>query len=344
MIENTPPTPPPIRLGLLGAGIFSREAHLPALLSLPDRFQVGALYSRTPASAEAAAALLPYPVQIYTQPEDIFNDPAIDAVDVVLPILELPGMVKAALAAGKHVISEKPLAATLAEGRAMLKAAQAHPHLAWVVAENWRYAPHIQHAAQIIQSGALGQLGMFHWAIYAGLKPQNKYYQTAWRRDGSYQGGFILDGGVHFAAALRDILGEVAEVTARARSLRPDLPPLDTLTATVEMQSGLTGTLAFCYAVGLPFSTSLTIVGERGVLEVNRDNLKLTLEGEVKEDYRGPSNGVREELQVFAALIREAGGGHQSAQKALGDLALIESLLRAADSRQAHRPHDLLME
>ncbi len=330
---------PPIRLALLGAGLFAQQAHIPTLLNLANHFQISAIYSRTLATAQAAAALLPHPVDTYDNMDAVLAREDIQAVDILLPIHAMPQAIQSALQAGKHVLSEKPLAGTAAEGQALIHMADQHPHLVWMVAENWRYASAIQRAKEIIQSGTLGKLALFNWAIFAGMSPANQYYHTAWRRDNSYQGGFLLDGGVHFMAALRMVLGEVACVQAQTRSLRHDLPPLDTLSAVIEMQSGLIGTFAATYAARVPWSTALTIVGEAGVLELNRDSLKLT-QGDNTETYQG-DDGITSEFLAFATAISGQHDPLNDPREGFRDLALLEALLQAAETGQPTVPQPI---
>ena len=111
----TAATEPPIRLALIGAGIFARDAHVPSLISHPDRFEIAAIYSRTRASAEALAAQLPQRTEIYTDLDALLSRADIEAVDILLPIQALPSAISQSMAAGKHLLSEKPVAADVVE-------------------------------------------------------------------------------------------------------------------------------------------------------------------------------------------------------------------------------------
>lgn len=319
----------PIRVALVGAGIFIKDAHLPALFALPHLFEVVAVYSRTIESAKAVAARWPTPPEVTQDLPALLARPDIDAVVIALPIHAQAEAVELALRADKHVLSEKPIAATTRQAHALLDLYALRPDSAqqWLVAENWRYAPTILRAAEIIQSGVMGHLAMFHWGIYAGMTPDKPYYQTPWRRNGSHDGGFILDGGIHFIAGLRMMLGDPLHFHAFGRQTRPDLPPLDTLTATFTMANGLLGTVAITYAYATPWPTSLTLVGEHGTLEVNRDSLKLTIHGQVQEQLTGQANGLQAEWEAFAHAITHHTDPLPSLHQTLQDLTLMEALL-----------------
>ena len=70
----------PIRIALLGSGIFAREAHAPALRLLAEDFEVAAIYSRSSEHAAALAATFPGPVALYTDLSELLAREDIEAV------------------------------------------------------------------------------------------------------------------------------------------------------------------------------------------------------------------------------------------------------------------------
>src|SRR5450432_1295282 len=113
----------PIRLALFGSGIFARDSHLPALKALGSTFEIVAIYSRNQETAAALAATLPKGVEIYSDPSTLLARSDIDPANIILPIPLQPAMVESALKAGKHVISEKPIAPDVASGRKLIETA-----------------------------------------------------------------------------------------------------------------------------------------------------------------------------------------------------------------------------
>lgn len=320
----------PLRIALLGAGTFVRDAHLPALQQLQDQFEIVAVFSRTRASAEALAAKIHPTPDIYTNIAEILQRDDVDAVDIVLPIEQLTAAVDMALASGKHVISEKPITPTVADGKKLLSVYSHHPSQVWMVAENWRYEAAFMRAPDALER--IGTPYLCHWALHLGVMPGAKYYVTDWRRSGTFPGGFLMDGGVHHIAALRLVLGEIARVTAFAAQMRPDLPPVDTLTAALRFESGLIGSYSVTYASTAPFASHLTVIGEKGTLRVNRDFLELTLDGQTEALPLAPSQGVTDELAAFARTVRLGEPHHNSPQQALQDVAVVEAMLRSAET------------
>ena len=119
---------PTVRIGLVGCGWFMQRAHIPVLVKLEQgsavargfAVRVVAICSRTEASLQRAEKKLqqrarPGPLRQYTDMERLFSDPEVDAVIIALPIPAMAAAVAGALRAGKHVISEKPFAPSLAE-------------------------------------------------------------------------------------------------------------------------------------------------------------------------------------------------------------------------------------
>ena len=321
-----------IRLALVGSGIFARDAHLPALKTLDDRFEIAAVYSRSRENAEALARDIPGAPTIFTDLYAVLTTDTVDAVDILLPIEGLPSAVDTALKAGKHVVSEKPITPDVATGRRLLSEYQQRQRQVWMVAENWRYEAAYVKAASVMKDGVIGKPVVAHWAAHSGLTPENKYYGTPWRRSGTFPGGFLLDGGVHQIAAWRLILGEIVSVAAFVRQVRADLPPADTLTAALEFESGLTATYTSTYAAEAPWTNWLHIVGESGALRVDRGRLEVTTaDGTQSEDFP-ESTGVRDELLAFADAIQHGAPHRNSPQQGLQDVAVIEAILRASES------------
>lgn len=325
--------PESVRIALLGAGVFAHEAHVPALNALGDAVRIAAVYSRTLESAQQLASTIAYPVDVSDDIDAVLSRDDIDAVDLVLPIHIMPDVIRKALAAGKHVISEKPAAPDLATGQDLLAAYAPHAEsLVWMVAENWRYEPVMFQTAEIIQSGEIGTPLLVQFDQHIALTPDNKYYQTAWRREGAYPGGFVLDGGVHHVALLRMILGEIAAVQAATRQMRADLPPLDTINATLDFAAGFTGVYSVTYAAGSPWTQTLHIVGDKGSVLMDRDALRVSSDRGERTHALPAYQGVEQELAAFVAAIRSDVPHRNTPQEALQDVAVIEAMLASGTS------------
>lgn len=108
----------------------------------------------------------------------------ISAVIVVLPITLQPAIIIKALAAGKHVLSEKPVAADVAKGLDLIKTYNTvykGKGLIWRVAENFEAEPGYQAAAAAVRSGKIGEVKFFKTVVVNYIDKESKWYQTPWR-------------------------------------------------------------------------------------------------------------------------------------------------------------------
>ncbi len=326
----------PVRIALIGAGAFVRKAHAPSLLELGDAVEIAAVHSRTRASAETVAESIPYDVDIYTDIGMLLADESVEAVDIVLPIPMLPEVVFQALAAGKHVFSEKPIAQTVAEGQALIAACRPFGDRVWMVGENWRYEEAFQAAARALQAGRIGQPLFCDLSLQLPIKAD--YMGSTWRNSGELPGGYLLDGGVHHAAGLRVLLGEIECVCALTTAHREDLPPADTMSAALRFSSGVVGSYLITYAAGSALGTdAVHIGGSEGSLRVSRGELVIERDGESERQAFNVVISVREELAAFVAAVRDGTPHRNSPQEALQDLAVVEAMLASAQTGTLQR-------
>jgi len=330
----------PIRLALIGSGIFAREEHLRAIKLLPDQYEVVAIYSRSQANAAALAKTLPHKVDAYSDLAVVLARTDVDAVDIVLPIAVQPAVIEAALRAGKHVISEKPVAPDVATGQHLLPMAAELTRASgkvWMVAENYRFEDAFRLAGECVREGQIGRPVQFFWNRFLNISPQDKYYQTTWRRDNSFPGGFLLDGGVHDMAAVRTIMGEVESLSAYVSQVREDLPPADTLSATLRFESGALGVLTKTFAADGPWDKFAHVIGDQGALRVNTSQLEITAGGLTTRQSFEIDN-VKAELADFAAIVRDGKPLRSTPAEALRDVALLEAMFDSAREGQPARP------
>ena len=165
-----------------------------------------------------------------------------------------------ALAAGRHVLVEKPIARTLDEADRMLDAAYSAGRVL-MVAENFRFMPAFRHVRALLDAGALGPLREVHLIARGFRRP------TGWRRSSAVSGGgALIDGGIHYVHALRWWGGEVRRVFA----LRPpqtlgDLGGEDSVSVLAALEGGVVGFVSNSRAAtGLPKLQWATLTGVRG--------------------------------------------------------------------------------
>ena len=135
-------------VGIVGCGEVTQIIHLPSLYRLPDLFRVTALCDASQTVLDGVGAQWNIKNR-YLHYEDLVNDPSVDVVLVANPNVYHAPVTLAAIAAGKHVLVEKPAAINLAECDAML-AAQEKSGVIVQVAYMRRYAPAFERACTIV--------------------------------------------------------------------------------------------------------------------------------------------------------------------------------------------------
>lgn len=325
----------PVNVALIGAGIFMRDAHLPSILNRPDLLNVVAVYSRTAEAASALAAKLPGDVEIYTELDPLLAQPEVEAVDIALPIRVQPEVVRRALTAGKHVLSEKPIAPAHATARELMALNEARSGQVWMVGENLRYESAYPTAAALLRDGAIGKVRTCSWSVFAPMNAQSKYFGTGWRQAGDFPGGLLLDGGVHHVAVMRLLMGDVAQVSAMVQQVSPALPPADTLTATLRFASGAQGVYLASYAVDGRIAHPVTITGDEGAMFVYRDRIEVRRSDGVETISCPKFDGVENEMAAWVTAIRTGDDHRNTPLEALHDLLVIEAMLDSARGRNS---------
>lgn len=151
--------------------------------------------------------------------------------------------------------------------------------------------------------------------------------ETEWRKSPSHQGGFLLDGGVHFTAGIRLLLGSensIARLSAFTVQLQKHLPPVDTVDATLKTKTGITGTFSVSFGTSLTGS-EWTVACEGGSVSVSRSTVTTTIDGqEESKDVKDERTGVPPEVRHWAAAIESGtNNGKQKPEEALADLELV---------------------
>ena len=145
-----------VRWGILSTAKIGTEKVIPAMQQ-GALSEITAIASRDADRARAAAELLGIP-NSYGSYEELLADPDIDAVYNPLPNHLHVSLSIQALEAGKHVLCEKPIGLTSAEGQQLVDAGAAHPELKLMEAFMYRHHPQWQRARQIVADGGIGEL------------------------------------------------------------------------------------------------------------------------------------------------------------------------------------------
>lgn len=255
-----------VRLGLIGCGGISRM-HMRALQDAPAA-EVVALADVSTARIDALKA--DYPglagAAVYTDYHDLLASD-LDGAIVMTPHALHYEQIRAALEAGKHVLTEKPFVTQPAQARELIDLAKQRGRILMLSYQNPLMAPY-RYARQQIAEGALGEIVFYsgqitqNWALAAG----------SWRMGAHGEGGMLVDTGSHFVDLMLVLTGMKPDlVTALCDNVGQ---PVDIITgALVRFNGGHVATLA---AVGRgPVLWNITIIGTKGTIELtDRDQIR----------------------------------------------------------------------
>ena len=211
-------SPQKLAVAVLGLGWVATARHIPALLRNESCRLVGVI-DRDPAKAAAVAAKLNLPHHAGGDLRSVSWLAEVDAVTIGAPPQRHHDLVCAALGLGKHVLTEKPFAMTVAEGEAMQAAAQSAERILAVV-HNFQFARAMQKLQADIAAGRLGQV---QWIAARQLgNPRRRL--PAWYPELPL--GLFYDESPHFYYLLRRLAGDLTlqDAVARGRQAGNNTP------------------------------------------------------------------------------------------------------------------------
>jgi predicted dehydrogenase len=204
----TPAQPDRFGIGVVGSGDIIVNAHLPAYRNAG--YRVVAITSRRVENARRVAEQCEIG-RVHESLEALLADPEVDVVDVAVPADVQPSLVHRVIAAGKHVLAQKPLAASYREAFDMVEAAEA-ANVTLAVNQNGRFDPAINAARNLVRGGILGT------RLVAAI---SMHIDTIWQdflQDPKYTRLMILNMSIHHIDQLRWLFGDPTAITAFGRT------------------------------------------------------------------------------------------------------------------------------
>ena len=247
-----------IRVGVIGCGAISLS-HLRSYAK-SGRAQIVAVADPIQAVAEACAQ--EYGAHAYTDYADMLRSEELHAVSICTPPTSHRKITEQAVARGLHVLCEKPLAMSVAEGQAMVAAARrANVHLLTAFCNRF-YTP-IAKAKAWIDAGKLGPLHHFRLR-FAGVE----LMAGTWLGDPARGGGILWESGPHYVDLFRHLIGELKNIYAKGATLAQDIAGTDTVVFMAESVDGVVGAMEGSWSS--PHSEKcIEIYGERGAIVID---------------------------------------------------------------------------
>ncbi len=281
------------RVGIVGLG-FGAVVHLPAFRS--EGWEIGAVCARNRDKARAAADAAGV-ADVHTDPAQLFARSDIDAIAISTPPATHHPLTMAALAAGKHVVCEKPFAMTAAQALEMRDAAARAGRTA-MVAHEFRYAPQRRYIKQLVADGYVGRFNLCTIELFLDRFVTTQPRPLTWIAYKSEGGGILGALGSHYIDGLRDWFGEVASVTCKLSTLRPDLVDTatgkivkaetdDTFSFTLDFVNGGSATMIASFAATPARGARICVMGDEGTLIAEQAGPNPTDDGVVIASRKG---------------------------------------------------------
>jgi predicted dehydrogenase len=295
-MAGNPPTGRTYGVVVVGAGNIS-AAHVFAVQGLPNARLVGVVGG---ASDRAVTLAAKHGVVAFGSLEEAVAHPGVDIVSICTPSgahLE-PALV--AIAAGKHIVVEKPIEVTVERSRRLIEAAESAGVVVCAIFMS-RFAPANAFAKRAVEEGRLGRLlqvdGYVKW-----WRDQAYYDSGAWRGTVALDGGgALMNQGIHQVDTLQWIAGPVAEVFAYAGTKNHErIEVEDTLVGVLRYQSGAYGQIAAATSLWPGSPKSLHVHGTDGFLRIEDD---------VLVDWRTRAGGDSERAELLARYGGASQGG-----------------------------------
>ena len=269
--------------------------------------------------------------------EDVINDDGIDAVVLTTPNTAHASQAIEAARHGKHIFVEKPMALSVADGKKMIAAAK-EAAVVLAVGQNARRMARYRKAQDLIKKGAIGEVILVeaNSSLDAGMKLTPEKWR--WYRKES-PGGPLMSLTIHHADNFNHLVGPIKRVTAFINKICGKAEAEDVISAAVEFQNKALGYLGGSFLT--PVRNFLQVHGVEGVVLIDEEG------GSAYYQKKGTDNLVRqplpdaetqrrdslaEELDEFASCIQEGRKPEVSGEEGLAALAVIEAIIKSAES------------
>ena len=253
-----------IRFALVGCGRISAN-HIDAIARHEDRAELVAVCDTDAGRLAAAAARTG--AAPFESLEALLAGSDADVVILATPSGLHPAQAIAAARAGRHVVTEKPMATRWADGKEMVRACDQAGVFLFVVKQN-RRNPTLQLVKRAVEKQRFGRIYMVNVNVF-WTRPQSYYDSAAWRGTWEFDGGAFMNQASHYVDLLDWLIGPVESVQAYTATLGRNIQVEDTGALSIRWRTGALGSMnvtMLTYPQNL--EGSITILGERGTVRL----------------------------------------------------------------------------
>lgn len=253
-----------IRFALVGCGRIAQN-HFGALKQHGDRAELVDVCDVDPAALDVAAKITGAKPHISLR--SLLSQTTADIVVLTTPSGLHPEQATEVAGAGRHVMTEKPMATRWHDGLRMVKACDDANVRLFVVKQNRRNAT-LQLLKRAVEEGRFGRIYMVNINVF-WTRPQEYYDSAAWRGTWEFDGGAFMNQASHYVDLLDWLIGPIESIQAYTATLARDIEVEDTGVVSVKWRSGALGSMnvtMLTYPKNL--EGSITIIGEKGTVRV----------------------------------------------------------------------------
>lgn len=238
----------PVRFGLVGAGPWAADVHAPALAAHPGT-ELVAVWARRPAAAGGIAQR--HGCAVAADPDALFAD--VDAVAFAVPPGVQAELAARAARAGKHLLLDKPVGASVLDAEALVAAVDAAGVVSAVLL-TLRYAPEV--VEWVTTARTAGDWATANATWYGGALLAGRFAHSPWR----HERGGLVDVGPHTFDLLAATMGPIIRVLAAVRGDH------DVCHVLLAHESGATSTASLSIALPVDGAVGVTLYGKAGRL------------------------------------------------------------------------------
>jgi UDP-N-acetyl-2-amino-2-deoxyglucuronate dehydrogenase len=253
-----------MRFALVGCGRIAQN-HFAALAQHADRCQLVAVCDVDPAALSRAAAQTG--ATPFSRLDQMLAKSEVDAVIITTPSGLHPEQAVLIAAAGRHVITEKPMATRWEDAKRMVCACDAAGVRMFVVKQNRRNAT-LQLLKSAVDKKRFGRIYMVNLNVF-WTRPQSYYNSAAWRGTWEFDGGAFMNQASHYVDLIDWIVGPVESLQAYTATLARDIEVEDTGVISLRWRNGALGSMnVTMLAYPHNLEGSITILGEKGTARI----------------------------------------------------------------------------
>lgn len=306
-----------LNVGIIGSGNIARARHIPAWNKLGEQARVVAVSDVVPAATAAAAKLVAdatgHAPTVYDDYHALIRDGGVDAVDICLPHHLHADAILAAVAAGKHVLCEKPMCISLTEADHIVAAVD-RAGIVYMSGHDELFYPAIVAAKELLDREVIGTPYIIRShefpGSYAAAKVPGRPAQTTamigWRASRETMGGGVLiDKGYHPTYILLHLAGsEPVSVTAMTNTYVAQMDGEDTALVLVKFANGAIGQIFTGEGFAFPANDAkFHVIGERGEVYGMRNDVYHKPRGFAEPSHRAFPPDPNGNQNVFDATI-----------------------------------------